>query len=192
MSKPMGRGTTQPLPAQARRPRAIHQRNGAMALPSYRPTGWALADHALDIVDELTGGKADWFQRLFTYLFIGGFAALVNLAVFYVMLYRVPLHASEQVHYIISNIVAAEISIFANFIPNDRITFSHLPGHSRSWAARCARFHVTAIGGTIVTLVISFTLHAAGLPGLIAQASAILMALAFNFAFHHIFTYRHP
>jgi len=168
--------------------RAAH--SAAASLPSYRPTGWALADRVLAQVDARTGGKADWFQRLFTYLIIGGFAACVNLAVFYVMLYRVPLATSEQVHYLVANIIAAEISILANFIPNDRITFSHLPGHSRSWGARCARFHITAIAGTVVTIVISFALHSAGLPGLIAQAIAIIIALAFNFTFHHLFTYR--
>ncbi|MBF6590979.1 MAG: GtrA family protein, partial [Ktedonobacterales bacterium] len=131
------------------------------------------------------------FQRLFSYLFIGGFAALVNLGVFWVMLYRITLPVDARLHYLIANLVAAEISIFANFIPNDRITFSHLPGHSRSWWARCGRFHITAIGGTTVTAIVSIALHAAGAPSIIAQASAILLALAFNFTFHHLFTYRH-
>ncbi len=194
VSEAVLRGSTQPLPALARRPSESQPlANVAVPRPSYVPTGWPLADRALDLVDELTGGKAEWFQRLFSYLFIGGFAACVNLAIFYVMIYHVSLPVSSQLHYVIGNIVAAEISIFANFIPNDRITFSHLPGHSRTWEARCLRFHITSIGGVIVTLVVSFLLHTAwGLPALLAQACAILTALAFNFTFHHLFTYRHP
>jgi putative flippase GtrA len=176
-------GATQPMPALGRRAAASH--------PSYQPTGWALADRALDLVDELSGGKADWFQRLFSYLFIGGAAALVNLAVFWFTLYHVPLPVDAHLHYLIANLVAAEISIFANFVPNDRFTFRHLSGHGRSWLARCGRFHVTAIGGTIVTLVVSLALHFAGLPGMVAQAGAIIVALIFNFTFHHLFTYRH-
>jgi putative flippase GtrA len=191
MHEPMRLEATAPLPAR-QRSTANRPLASAVTIHSYRPTGWTPANHVLDLVDEWTGGKAEWFQRVFSYLFIGGFAAMVNLAVFYVMLYRVPLAVSDSAHYIIGNIVAAEISIFANFIPNDRITFRHLPGHSRSWIARCARFHVTAIAGTIVTLVISFLLHRAGLPGIVPQAIAIIIALAFNFTFHHVFTYRHP
>jgi putative flippase GtrA len=183
-------GATQPMPGLGRRATESRPISRPARKPSYQPTGWALADRALDGVDELTGGKADWFQRLFSYLFIGGAAALVNLAVFWVMLYRVALPVDAHLHYLIANLVAAEISIIANFIPNDRFTFSHLPGHDRSWLARCGRFHITAIGGTIVTAAVSLGLHFAGLPGMIAQAGAIIVALVFNFTFHHLFTYR--
>jgi putative flippase GtrA len=182
---------TQPMPGVTRRGAASQPVGAPARRPSYQPTGWAVTDRALDFVDELSGGKAEWFQRLFSYLFIGGAAALVNLAVFWVVLYRVALPVDAHVHYLIANLIAAEISIFANFIPNDRFTFSHLPGHARSWWVRCGRFHVTAIGGTIVTAVVSLGLHFAGLPGMVAQAGAIIVALIFNFTFHHLFTYRH-
>lgn len=189
------RGTTQPMPVLDRMDLAGASASGALASPvthrpSYQPTGIALADHILDFVDEVTGGKADWLQRLFSYLAIGGFAALVNLAIYGLL--------SNDVHapFLVAELAAAEISILANFIPNDRLTFSHLPGHARSWWTRCLRFHMTAIAGTIVTIVVSYTLQRMGLSHtrteqLIAQACAILVALAFNFTFHHVFTYRH-
>jgi putative flippase GtrA len=105
--------------------------------------------------------------------------------------YKVSLPVSDFVHNLIAFVVSTEISIMANFIPNDRITFSHLPGHSRSWWQRAGRFHMTAIGGTIVTYVVQFALHfGAHLTYLIAQSIAIIIALAFNFTFHHLFTYR--
>lgn len=186
-------GTTQPLPALARAPIASRPLSAGAARRSYHPTGWGFADRTLDVVDNLTGGKADWFQRLFSYLFIGGCAALVNLLGMYIFFYRVPLAADKNVHYIVADVIATEISIIANFIPNDRITFSRLPGHQRSWLARCVRFHLTAIVGTVITIVLSFALYTVfGLPGLIPQAIAIIIALGFNFTFHHLFTYRHP
>ncbi len=160
--------------------------------PTYYPTRWALVNRALERVDALTRGRAGVIQRLFTYLLIGGTAALVDLALLWFMLYKVVWPANQVLHDTLANAVAAEISIFANFIPNDRITFSHLPGHSRSWWARCARFHVTCIGGVLVTYAIWATLHyLLGLPPLVAQAIALIVATAFNFTFHHLFTYRH-
>lgn len=163
----------------------------ASAAPSYYLTRWKLVNRVLAIAEEKTGGKAGVLQRLFTYLMVGGFAALVNLAVFGVML-RVALPLNDQVHNIVAYCVAAELSILANFIPNDRITFSHLPGHSRSWYARCLRFHTTCIMGTILTFIIEYVLHYRfGILALVAEAIAIIIVLFFNFTVHHLFTYSH-
>src|SRR5260370_41870182 len=63
-------------------------------LPSYQPTHWAFVNALLDRVDQLTGGRAGWFQRFFTYVLIGGFAALVNVAVFSLVFYRISLPLS--------------------------------------------------------------------------------------------------
>jgi putative flippase GtrA len=39
-------------------------------------------------------------------------------------------------------------------------------------------------------LFLSFSLHPLGSPTVFAQALAIVLVTAFNFAFHHVFTYR--
>jgi putative flippase GtrA len=163
------------------------------ALPSYHPTGKPRIDHLLDLTDQLTGGRAEWIQRAFSYLFVGGIAAIVNLITLQLTLNALAGSPfSHRVHYVIAFAVATEVSILANFIPNDRITFSHLPGHSRTWMQRCARFHVTCVGGVIVTFAISGVLHLVfKVPALPAQAVALIIATAFNFTFHHLFTYRH-
>jgi len=161
-------------------------------LPSYRPTPWAIVNSALDIVDKVSGGKADWFQRFVTYLFIGGFAAVVNLVVFYVVLYRIPLPVNAAEHNLIASLLASEISIMANFIPNDYFTFRHLAGHDRSWLARCSRFHLTSIVGSLLTFLIEFACTYVGhIPAIAGQATALILVLIYNFSFHHIFTYRH-
>lgn len=153
--------------------------------PSYAPTGIPVADRLLAYIDEITGGKADWLQRLVTYLAVGGFGALVNLLVYGLL--------ADGAHapFLVAELFASEISILTNFSLNDRITFRRLPGHKRSWSVRCLRFHMTAVGGALVTICVSFTLLHFGLPKLVAQACAIVIALAFNFTFHHLFTYRH-
>lgn len=166
---------------------------GKRKLPSYHPTGVRLVDRSLDLADRLTGGRAEWIQRLFSYLFVGGIAAIINLITLQLTLNLLAKAAFPyEIHYAIAFAVATEISILANFIPNDRITFSHLPGHSRSWIQRCARFHLTTTGGIIVTLAVSSLLHLVfKVPALPSQAVALIVATAFNFTFHHLFTYRH-
>lgn len=187
---------TQPTPAA----RAVEADTAVLpkakpgrSLPSYHPTGMAKVDRLLDITDRLTGGRAEWIQRAFSYLFVGGIAAIINLITLQVTL---NLLASSplpyEIHYGIAFVIATEVSIMANFIPNDRITFSHLAGHSRSWLQRCVRFHVTCTGGVLVTLGVSSLLHLVfKVPALPAQAVALIIATAFNFTFHHLFTYRH-
>jgi putative flippase GtrA len=162
---------------------------------SYHPTGKAHADAALHQVERLTRGYADWFGRAFRYLLFGGFSVVVNLVVFSLVYYWMVWPANQQWHYAFAFVAASEVSILANFFPNDAITFRHLPGHSRPWPVRCARFHVTYLLGTLLQLFLSFSLHLLGSPAVFAQAVAIALVTAFNFAFHHIFTYRrvaHP
>ena len=165
---------------------------GAPAL-TYTKTRWGTVNMLLDLVDRITRGKAGWFQRLFSYLLVGGFAAVVNLIVFGMLFYHVFALSltNYSVRYVVSYAIATEISILANFIPNDRITFSHLPGHSRSWWTRCGRFHITCSVGTALTLIIGYSLTLFGVPALASQAVAIVIVTAFNFMAHHLFTYRH-
>jgi putative flippase GtrA len=167
----------------------------APSLPGYRPTGWPLVDRALAWLDRRTGGRADWFQRFATFLVVGGIGTVVNLTCFSAVYYgmRLPLGASAR--WLIAFAVGSEISILTNFFANDFFTFGALPGHARPRAVRCARFHVTAAGGVLVTMLISFVLMSALFPPVLAQALAILVATIFNFVIHHLYTYRpikHP
>lgn len=159
-------------------------------LPSYIPTGWPLANRMLDTLDRVTNGRADWFQRALSFLFIGGIGAVVNLAVFSLLYDQSGLFQSERSRWLVAFVAATELSILVNFLLNDHFTFRRLPGHERRWAARCARFHVTATGGVLLTLAISASLHLFGVSAVLAQALAILVVTCFNFAVHHLYTYR--
>jgi putative flippase GtrA len=167
---------------------AIPQRS----TPSYRPTRWTLVNRVLDVVDDVTHGKAGLCQRFFSFAFIGGFAALVNLAVFATVMYGIKLPIDERLQNVLASVLAAEISIMANFIPNDYFTFRGLDGHNRSWSARCLRFHITSVGGSILTFLIEFGFRFIGhVPAIAGQAVALILVLFYNFSFHHLFTYRH-
>jgi putative flippase GtrA len=180
---------------------------------SYNLTTYAWLNTILKRVDTITNGKAGVLQRLFSFLLVGGVCALINLVIFTLLYYKLShpgtslrsifthpslLFAHDTANitnssaiYAVAFIISAEISILANFLINDRTTFRHIRGVYQVWQTRCMRFHITAIGGTVVTLLISFTLlHVVGLSALISQAIAIIIATAFNFIFHHLFTYR--
>jgi len=160
---------------------------------TYQPYPWQLANQVLDFVDGKTSGKAGQIQRILSYLLFGGLAAVVNLVIFGLVLYRFhfPISVSTQVHNIFAFTIAAECSIMANFLPNDRFTFISLPGAKRPWLQRCLRFHATCIVGTLLTFLLEFAFFSlAHTPELLAEALAIVIVLIYNFTFHHLFTYR--
>ncbi len=156
---------------------------------SYYDTRWPLVNQALAIAERLTGGRAGVFQRLFTYVVIGGTAALVNLGAFAVFEHFGSLKVLS-LYSVFAYVSAYELSILANFIPNDYFTFRFLSGHQRSWLARCLRFHVTSLSGVLVTFALSWVFfHPLGMRLLMAQALALILAVFYNFTAHHIFTY---
>lgn len=163
------------------------------AAPSYQVYRWSLPNQLLDFVDAKTNRRAGQLQRVISYLFFGGLAALVNLGVFFVMYHYA--FAAIQLSWLrntLSYVVAAECSIIANFIPNDRFTFNTLPGAKRPWLQRCTRFHMTCIVGSTLTFLIEIGLSSfTHTEPVIAEAIATLIVLIYNFTFHHIFTYRH-
>jgi putative flippase GtrA len=167
------------------------QRSSICHQQSYIPTSWAMINRILDIVDEVTHGRADWVQRFFSYSFIGGIAALVNLMLYSIVYLFVPIPTSNIVHSLIAQAIAFEVSLMTNFIPNDYFTFRHLAGHSRSWGIRCLRYHITSITGLSLTVLISSTLtFGIHVPAFFSQATALILVFIYNFSFHHLFTYR--
>jgi putative flippase GtrA len=160
-------------------------------LPSYHPTRWSIVNRTLDLVDEVTHGKADWVVRFVSYLFFGGTAALVNLVVFALGLALLPASLSPFMRTLVADVIACEVSLIANFIPNDYFTFRHVPGRQRSWVARCARFHLTSLVGSLLTILLQqFFSHVVHFYPVFGQALALILVLFYNFTFHHIFTYR--
>jgi dolichol-phosphate mannosyltransferase len=128
--------------------------------------------------------------RLFSFLCIGGFGAIVNLLCFSGVYYALLEATNSFMAYGMAFVVGTEVSIVSNFILNDRLTFGDF--HARSWQARCLRYHATSMGGVLLTFGSSFSLlHLLHVSALSAQATALIIATACNFVFHHVFTYGH-
>jgi putative flippase GtrA len=164
----------------------------SLQLPSYHPTRWQFVNTSLDTIDRLSKGRAGWIQRFSTYFVIGGSAAVLNEVIFYVMLYQIAMPVPHEIHNVIANVTACEIATLANFAVNDYVTFRHLDGYQRSGYTRCLRFHMTAIGGIALTILLQALFHLVGkLSPVLSQTIAIGLVFIYNFAFHHIFTYRH-
>ncbi|MBV9711568.1 MAG: GtrA family protein [Ktedonobacteraceae bacterium] len=164
----------------------------ASTVHTYHSTRWPFVNQLLDVVDSVTHGRAGQIQRFVSFAFLGGIASIVNLVVLYVTYYHSSAAlANANVRYIVAFLLASEVSIIVNFSLNDYFTFRHLPGHARSWIARCGRFHMTSISAIILTFLIGFGLHSGlGVHPMLSQAIAILIVLFYNFTIHHVFTYR--
>jgi putative flippase GtrA len=186
------RGTTQPMPTASK---DTANSSPAAKKPSYYTTPWPMLNQVLATVDEKSNGRAGVIQRFATFLIVGGIAALVNLAVLQLSLLLLTALSPTMnawLQNLLAFVAASEISILANFVLNDPITFSHLPGHDRPWLVRCLRFHVTTILGVLITFAVENVVHfVVGVPAIFAEATGIIIALFFNFTVHHLFTYRH-
>lgn len=163
----------------------------ATTVHTYHSTRWPFVNNLLDTVDSVSGGRAGQLQRFVSFAFLGGLASLINLGVFHWVLSR-STPKNYDVRFMVAFLLASEISIIVNFSLNDYFTFRHLPGHSRSWGARCSRFHMTSISAIILTFLITLGLsHGLHIDATLAQAISILIILFYNFTIHHLFTYRH-
>jgi putative flippase GtrA len=166
--------------------------------PSYHQALMRGAAIAYDFLDVITFGHVEWVRRVSTYLMVGGIAAIVNLLTFSAiyrqnmigLLARVGPNLRPGLHWLITFTVATEISIIPNFLGNDSLTFRRLAGRQRPWLSRFGRFHVTCALGTLLTFMLSAAQFRLGMQPTVAQAIAILIATAFNYGFHHAYTYR--
>jgi putative flippase GtrA len=163
-----------------------------VASPSYHRTRWPLMNDLLEWVEVRTHGRAGQVQKLVSYLLFGGIAAMANLLIFYIVFHDIALPVSEFVHNLIASACAVELSLIVNFIPNDYFTFRYMPGRSRSWWVRCVRYHITALSGNLLTILLQvFFSHVLHIEPLLGEACAIILVLFYNYTFHHLFTYNH-
>lgn len=126
-----------------------------------------------------------------SYVIVGSLSAVVSLVCFHILYTNVSPPHAEQIRYLRAYLVSAEVATMFNFLLNDRFTFATSLGRARPWPVRCLRFHTTVINGLILTFIVSGLLHyVLSLPALVSQAVGIIIAFIFNFAIHHLWTYR--
>lgn len=145
-------------------------------------------------VDRISHGRAATVMPVLSFLFVGGTASIVNLAVVFLCDLIDRTHHNDLTRHIIYSALATEISLLYNFALNDRFTFRALVDQRRRWWQRCLRFHIPASVGFVMTLALSslfFTLTTK-IPyhSILAQALAILIVTVVNFMMHRFWTYR--
>jgi putative flippase GtrA len=162
----------------------------SLIVPSYSPTKWDFVNNILDRVDVITKGRAGSLMMFATFLVIGGFTSIINLAVA-TGVWDLFLPTSNALTNLAGTVIGIEISLIVNFIFNDRFTFNHAPGHDRPWIVRFFRFHATGLVGVLLTIGLeSVFTDFLQLNKTIALAISIIIVLFYNFTFHQIFTYR--
>ncbi|MBD8059620.1 glycosyltransferase family 2 protein [Cellulomonas sp. JH27-2] len=124
------------------------------------------------------------FGRMSRFAIIGGFGALVNIAL-------VALLTGFGLPYLAAAIVAAEITIVMNFLLQERFVFADLRHEGRSTARRFAGSFAfnnveTAVRMPLLVLLVS-SAHIAAVP---ATAVTLLVAFVARFVFHARVVYR--
>jgi dolichol-phosphate mannosyltransferase len=96
------------------------------------------------------------------------------------------------IYYLISSIIAIEVSILNNFFWNDRWTFGKMPEHrTRSFASRIMLFHgVSAMGAAINWDFLFFLTQFAGINYLISNLIGIIVAFGWNYLVNRNVTWR--
>ena len=88
-----------------------------------------------------------------------------------------------HVHYMITAVIAIELSIIWAFMFNDKFTFRDKTGNAKSSIKLCRllKYHVSALTGETINISILFILTNAGFYYLHSEAVALLVAFGYNF-----------
>jgi putative flippase GtrA len=146
--------------------------------------------------------------RFFKFAVVGGSGVIVNLTVFQ-LCYALLASAPPDPRLLLSNSAGIVVSIFTNFLLNDRWTWGdRVKGHQRAaWAKRLARYYATCSIAACIQLAVSWSIHRYLLsslhwltvfkhdlrPGL-AALCGIAAGIAINFPLSHLWTFKdeHP
>lgn len=123
----------------------------------------------------------NWLQ-LVRFAFVGASGYVVNLAVF-----TLAVHAAS-IDYRVAAVLAFVISVANNFHWNRRWTFDARGGHAGFQAARFLTVSVAAFLFAYVMLLL--LVEVAGLPEVLAQATAIVTATPLSFLGNKLWSFR--
>lgn len=126
------------------------------------------------ILDNLIA-RGRW-RFVFKFAFVGATGAVINLTLLWL------LTAYVHIYYIISALIAIEISIIWNFFLNTRATFNYNFPEGTAIVRAMARYHAVSFGGMLINLsaLLAFT-EVAGIHYVASEFLAILIAFTFNY-----------
>lgn len=128
---------------------------------------------------------SEW-MRLIKFSLVGLSGIVVNMGLLYL------LTEYAGIYYLVSAVVAIELSILNNFILNDIWTFSSRRLiHRYSWIKRLFAFHIIAAGGLLINLGVLYLLtEYSGIYYMIANLAGILVAFLWNFILNRHLTWK--
>jgi dolichol-phosphate mannosyltransferase len=123
------------------------------------------------------------FMRLWKFMLVGLSGIIVNMGFLYFL--------TEElgIFYLVSSVIAIEMSIISNFCLNDVWTFEDVDNR-HSWLGRILRFHLVSVMGLLinfVTLLILTSLF--GVYYLLANLAGIILAFTWNFVVNRRLTW---
>lgn len=128
---------------------------------------------------------SEW-MKMIKFGLVGLSGIVVNMGLLYL------LTEYAGIYYLISAVVAIELSILNNFILNDFWTFSSRRLiHRYSWIKRLFAFHIIAAGGLLINLGVLYLLtEYAGIYYLVANLAGILVAFLWNYFLNRHLTWK--
>jgi dolichol-phosphate mannosyltransferase len=152
-----------------------------------------ILDYARQVVDitryalsRRQGVAWEELEKILRFAIVGCSGILVNMGLLWL------LTTFADIYYLVSSIIAIEVSIINNFIWNDRWTFGGEKAHrGRSFATRIGLFHLVSAGGAVINWLILFVLtEFAGVYYLVSNLAGILAAFVWNYLVNRHYTWK--
>ena len=125
--------------------------------------------------------RENWIQFL-KFGVVGGLGYLVNLAAFALLV------EVEGLNHIVAAVLSFCIAVTNNFVLNRSWTFAGARGGHPGFQA--VRFFAVSLGGLAINLLVLYGLvDLAGAPTIASQATAIAVAMPFNFIGNKLWTF---
>ena len=132
------------------------------------------------------GAAWEEWERILRFAVVGCSGIVVNMVILWL------LTRFAGLYYLVSSIIAIEISIINNFVWNDRWTFGRGTEHrGRRFSSRIALFHAVSAGGAVINWLILFALtQFAGIFYLISNLAGILAGFTWNYLLNRNLTWK--
>lgn len=123
------------------------------------------------------------FSRLAKFMIVGLTGVIVNMGFLYT------LTENFGIYYLVSSLIAIELSIISNFCLNDAWTFGDV-NNRHSLPVRFFLFHLVSVSGVVINFGLLFVLTSVlGIYYLISNLFGILAAFAWNFLVNRRYTW---
>jgi dolichol-phosphate mannosyltransferase len=134
-------------------------------------------DISLYALSARRGAAWEEWERILRFAAVGCTGIIVNTGILWI------LTGYAGIYYLVSSVIAIEVSILSNFFLNDRWTFGKgMTQGGRTLAERIGMFHAVSAGGAAINWLVLFTLtQYAGLFYLVSNLAGIFAGFIWNY-----------